>query len=91
MLRYGVGWIGRPIIPKNGGSYKLVDKPQYSYKQTSISFFVNHGPQTLITLVLMILFEALGHVCDPRCLKLTILAFIGTPGLAQNGQFGVFC
>ena len=28
--------------------------------------------------------------CDPRYLKPTILAFLGTPRLAQNGQFGVF-
>ena len=66
-------------------------KPQYSYKQASISCFVNHGPQMLTASVLMVLFEPLGHDCDPRYLKPTILAFLGTPRLAQNGQFGVFC
>ena len=39
----------------------------------------------------MILFEPLGYDCDPRYLKPTILAFFGTPRLAQNRQFGVFC
>ena len=39
----------------------------------------------------MVLFEPLGHVCDPRYLKPTILAFLGTPRLAENSQFWVFC
>ena len=39
----------------------------------------------------MILFDALGHDCGPRNLKPDILAFLGNPSLAQNGQFGVFC
>ena len=64
--------------------------PQYSFKQASISFFVDRGLQMLIALVLMVLFEALGHVCDPRSLKPTILAFPGTPSLSQNGRFGDF-
>ena len=41
-----------------------MQKPKLSYKQASISFFVNHGPQVLTISVLMALFEALGHVCD---------------------------
>ena len=40
-------------------------KPEYSFKQASISIFVDHGTQMLITSVLMVLLEALGHVCDP--------------------------
>ena len=44
-------------------------KPQYYYKQASISFFVNHGLQMLTSSVLMTLFESLGHVWDPRYLK----------------------
>ena len=39
--------------------------------------------------VLMVLFEPLGHDCDPRYLKPTILAFFGTSRLAQNGHFGL--
>ena len=57
-------------------------KPQYGYKQASISFFVNHGPQILNASVLMVLFELLGYGCDPWYLKPTILAFVGTPRLA---------
>ena len=38
---------------------------QYGYKQASISFFVNHGPQTLTTSVLIALFEAFGNVRYP--------------------------
>ena len=63
----------------------------YSYKQASISCFVNHGPQMLTASVLMVLFEPLGYDCDPRYLKPIILALLGTPRLAQNRQFGVFC
>ena len=66
-------------------------KPQYSYKQAFIACFVNHGPQMLTGSVLMVLFEPFGHNWDLRYLKPTILAFLGTPRLAQNGQFGVFC
>ena len=65
-------------------------KPQYSSKQASISCFVNHGPQMLTASVLMVLFEPLGHDCDPRYLKPTYLALLSTLGLAQNGQFLVF-
>ena len=65
--------------------------PQYSYKHASISFFVNLAPQMFTTLVSMVLFDALGHDCDPRYLEPDILASLGTPRLAQNGQFGVFC
>ena len=64
--------------------------PQPSYKQASISCLVNHGPQMLTASVLMVLFEPLGYDCDPRYLKPTILAFLGTPRLAQNRQFGIF-
>ena len=63
-------------------------KPQYSYKQASILCFVNHGPQMLA--ILTDLFEPLGNDCDFRYLKPTILAFLGTPRLAQNSRFVVF-
>ena len=66
-------------------------KLQYSYKQVSISFFINQGPKILAASILMVLFEALSHIYDLRYLKSTILAFLATPRLAQNGQFGVFC
>ena len=66
-------------------------KPQYSYKQASISCFVNHGPQMLTASVLMVLFEPLGYECDLRYFKPTILEFFGSPSLAQNGHFGLFC
>ena len=66
-------------------------KPQYSYKQASIPCFENHGPQMLTASVLMVLLEPFGHDCDPRYLKPTILAFLGTLRLAKIGQFGVFC
>ena len=65
--------------------------PQYSYKQASISCFVNHGPQILTASVLMVLFEPLGHDCDPRYLKPTILEISGISRLVQNGQFGEYC
>ena len=68
----------------------FLTQPQYSYKQASILCFVNHGPQMLTTSVLLVLFEPLPHDSDPRYLKPTILAFLGAPRLAQNGQFGVF-
>ena len=51
-------------------------KPQFSYKQAAISFFVNHGTKLLSTSVLMVLFDVLLLVCDPRNLKLIILAFL---------------
>ena len=38
--------------------------------------------------VLMVLFEPFGHNLDPRYLKPNILAFVGTPWLAKNVQFG---
>ena len=66
-------------------------KPQYSFKQASISFFVNLDPQMLTSLVSMVLFDALGHDFDPRYLKPTILAFFGSTSLAQNGHFGLLC
>ena len=53
--------IDRPLPPKNGGSYELLKKPQYSFKQASISFLVNLDPQMLTTLVSMVLFDALGY------------------------------
>ena len=54
-------------------------KPQYSYKQASFSFLVNHSPQVLITSVSMTLFESLGYICNPRYIKPTILAFLVVP------------
>ena len=50
-------------------------KLQYSYKQASISCFVNNGPQMLTTSVFVGLFEVLGHDCGPRYLKLTMCHF----------------
>ena len=51
-----------------GQKFEVVDchmtKPQYSYKQTYIMFFFNHGLQVLTTSVKMILFESLGHFWD---------------------------
>ena len=61
-------------------------KLQYSYKKASISCFLYHGPQMLTNSVLMVLFEPLGHDYDPRYLKPTILAFLGTLRLSQNTQ-----
>ena len=66
-------------------------KPEYSYKYASISSFVNHGPKMLTASILMVLFEPLDYDCDPQYLKQTILAFLGTPRLAQIRQFWVFC
>ena len=66
-------------------------KPQYSYKQVSISCFVNHGPQMLTASVLIVLFDPLGHDCDLRYYIPTIFTFLGTPRIALNGQFGLFC
>ena len=39
----------------------LLAKPQYSYKQASISSIVNNGPQMLIASVLLALLEELDH------------------------------
>ena len=69
----------------------LLTNPQYSYKQVFISFLVNHGPQMLTTSDLMTLFESLGNVCERRYLKPTLLVFLGSPRLAQNGHLGEFC
>ena len=66
-------------------------KPQCSYKQASISCFVNQGLHVISASVIMILFEPMCHDCNPRYSKPTILAVLGTPRLAQNGQFGVLC
>ena len=54
-------------------------KPQFSYKQAFISYFVNHGPQILNASVLMVLFELLCYGCDLWYLKPTILTFVSTP------------
>ena len=43
-----------------------VTKPQYCYKQASISCFINHGLQMLTASVLIVLFEPLGNDFDPR-------------------------
>ena len=72
MILVGLGF---PVYPKMEVVI-ITNKPQYSYKQASISCFVNHVPQMLTTLVLMVLFEALVHDCEPRYLKPIILAFL---------------
>ena len=82
--------LDHPLSRKNGGSYKLLTKPQYSYKQASISFLVNHGLQMLSTTVSIVLLESFGYVYNPRYLKPTISTFFGSSRLAQNGQFEVF-
>ena len=56
------------------GTYYFT-KPQYSYKDASVSFFVCYGPQMLNTSIWMVLFESLGHGYNPRYMKPTILAF----------------
>ena len=83
--------LDHPLSQKIEVITNYLTKPQYSYKQASISCFVNHGPQMLTTSVLMSLFEPLGQDCDNRYLKPTILAILGIPRLAKNGQFWVFC
>ena len=70
---FWMGWTTH--FPENGGTYVFLDKPKYSYKQTSISCFVNRGPHILTAVVLRVPFEPLGHDCDPRYSKPTILAF----------------
>ena len=40
-----------------------------------------------MTSVLIDLFESMGHLCDPQYLKPILLAFFGSPRLAQNGNF----
>ena len=57
--------LGRPFARKMEVIDYCMPNSQYGYKQASISFLVNHGPQTLTTSVLMALFEALGNVCYP--------------------------
>ena len=64
---------------------------KYSPKQASISCFVNHDPQMFIASVLIVFFTPSGYDCDVLYLKTTILAFLGTPRLDRNDQFGVFC
>ena len=70
-------------------AYYLI-KPQYGYKQVSISFFVNHGLQMLTSSVLMTLFESLGHVWDPQYSIPIILAFSVTPNYPKWAIFGYF-
>ena len=53
--------------------------------------FRKPGPQMLTNLILMVLFESMGYDCDLCYFIPNILAFLGTPSLSQNGQFGVFC
>ena len=55
-----------------------------------MSFFLSHGPQVVITTMLILLFGFLGPVCDLRYFKSTILAFFCCPRLALNVQFGYF-
>ena len=71
----------RPISSKTSLKWKIEIEKFYPFypEQASISCFVNHGPQLLAASVLMVLFEPLGHDCDPRYLKPTILVFLGTP------------
>ena len=76
MLWCWMGWTTHYPEKMKVVTYHLT-KPRYSYKQASISFFVDYGPQMLITSILMVPFEALGRVCDPRYLKTTIFASIG--------------
>ena len=83
--------LDHPLSQKMKVVTNHLTKLRYSYKQAFISCFINHGPQMLTTSVLMILFEPLGHNCDPRYLKPTILAFLGIPRLAKNGRFIIFC
>ena len=68
-------WLNHPFLEKIELVMVYLTKPQYSYKQVSISCFVNHGHQMLTASVLMVLFEALAYDCDPRYLKPTNLAF----------------
>ena len=65
--------------------------PEYSYKQVSTSFFVNHGLQMLTIRVLIVLFESLGHFCNSWYFKPTISVVFGGSRSLQNGQSGVFC
>ena len=73
--------LDHPLSRKNVIVTNYLTKPQYNYKQASISFLVNHCPQILPTLVFMTLIKFLDHVCDPQYLKLTILAFLVAPDL----------
>ena len=80
MIGYGIRYVWIPIFPKKMEevTYYLI-KPQYCYKQASISFFVNHDLQMLATLISIVIVESLGHAWDLRELKITILAFsVGT-------------
>ena len=81
-----MGWIQKMEVRTNH-----LTNPQRSFKHASITFFVSHGPKMITTLVLIVLFEYFGHSCVLRYVKPTILAIFGSPRLAQNGQFGVFC
>ena len=65
-------------------------KAQYNYKQATISLFGEHDAQKLTNSVLIVVFKSLGHVCDIRYSKPTILEFLVTLRLAQNGKFWVF-
>ena len=71
--------LDQPFSPKMEVVTYYLTKPQYSYKQASFSFLVNHSPQVLITSVSMTLFESLGYICNPRYIKPTILAFLVVP------------
>ena len=67
--------LDQPLPPKMEIVTCYFTKPEYCHKQASIFGFVNHGPTFLNASVLIALFEALGHDCDLRYLKSTILAF----------------
>ena len=82
--------LDQPLYPKIKVVTCYLTKPQYCYKQAFMFGFVNHGPQMLTASVLMVLFEPLGHDCDPRYLKLTIRHFSGLPGKPKIANLGYF-
>ena len=58
--------LDRPFSQKIKVVTPYLTKLQYSYKQASISCFVNHGPQMLTATVSMVPFESLGNDYDPQ-------------------------
>ena len=59
-------------------TYCLI-KPPYGYKEASTSFFVNHSPQILTILVLMVLVLFYVILCELRYLKQPFLHFLVVP------------
>ena len=45
MRDYGIRWVGPSIIPNKWRQLRIFTKPQYNYKQASISGFLSHGPK----------------------------------------------